>query len=79
VTILAETYLGNQAADSALQQQVEQARHAGNLLEVYLQTDDRAKGRIHAYSTSGVELGIIKSRNHTVNTGDVFANPINCC
>ncbi len=59
MTTLAETYLGNQRADLALQQQVEQARHAGTLLEVYLQTDDRAKGRIHAHSTTGIELGII--------------------
>ncbi len=71
MTILAETYLGNQA-DSALQQQVEQARHAGTLLEVYLQTDDRAKGRIHAHSTTGIELGIMKSRDHALNPGDVF-------
>lgn len=72
MTILAETYLGNQVADSALQQQVEQARRAETLLEVYLQTDDRAKGRIHAHSTTGIELGIMKSRDHTLNAGDVF-------
>jgi urease accessory protein len=72
MTILAETYLGNQETDPALQQQVAQARQAESLLEVYLQTDDRAKGRIHAHSTTGVELGIIKSREQTLNTGDVF-------
>lgn len=72
MTILAETYLGNQATNSALQQQVAQARQAEALLEVYLQTDDRAKGRIHAHSTTGVELGIIKSREQFLSTGDVF-------
>jgi urease accessory protein len=72
MTILAETYLGNQATNSALQQQVVQARQAGALLEVYLQTDDRAKGRIHAHSTTGLELGIIKSREQSLSTGDVF-------
>lgn len=72
MTILAETYLGNQETDPALQQQVTQARQVGALLEVYLQTDDRAKGRIHAHSTTGVELGIIKSREQSLSTGDVF-------
>ncbi|MBE9180384.1 urease accessory protein UreE [Oculatella sp. LEGE 06141] len=72
MTILAETYLGNQTTDPALQQQVAQARQTGALLEVYLQPDDRAKGRIHAYSTAGIALGIIKSREQPLSTGDVF-------
>jgi urease accessory protein len=73
MTILAETYLGNQETDLKLQQQVQQSQQSGNLLEVYLQVDDRAKGRIHALSTTGVELGIIKSRDHFLKSGDVFA------
>ncbi|MBD2077070.1 urease accessory protein UreE [Phormidium sp. FACHB-592] len=77
MTTLAETYLGNQVGDSALQQQVEQARQAGTLLEVYLQPGDRAKGRIHAHSTCGVELGIVKSRDHALKLGDIFVTQSN--
>ncbi|MBW4472298.1 MAG: urease accessory protein UreE [Stenomitos rutilans HA7619-LM2] len=77
MTILAETYLGNQETDPTLQQQVAQARHAGDLLEVYLKTDDRAKGRIHAHSTTGVGIGIMKSRDHALNAGDVFVTQAN--
>ncbi len=77
MTTLAEAYLGNQETDLTVQQQVAHARHVGNLLEVYLQPDDRAKGRIHAHSTTGVELGIMKSRNHALNAGDVFVTQSN--
>ncbi len=77
MTTLAETYLGNQETDLTVQQQVAHARHAGNLLEVYLQPDDRAKGRIHAHSITGVELGIMKSRDHALNAGDVFVTQSN--
>ncbi|MBW4691753.1 MAG: urease accessory protein UreE [Lyngbya sp. HA4199-MV5] len=77
MTILAETYLGNHETDPELQQQVMQARHAGDLLEVYLQPDDRAKGRIHAHSTDGIELGILKSRDRALSAGDVFVTQSN--
>jgi urease accessory protein len=59
MTVLTETYLGNQETDPSLQQQVLQAQQAGILLEVYLQPEDSGKGRIHAFSTTGIELGII--------------------
>ncbi|XGV98428.1 MAG: urease accessory protein UreE [Leptolyngbya sp. BL-A-14] len=77
MTILAETYLGNQETDLPLKQRVAQARQKGTLLEVFLQPDDRAKGRIHAHSLSGVELGIMKSRDRSLQTGDVFVTQSN--
>jgi urease accessory protein len=73
MTVLTETYLGNQEIDRSLQQQVLQAQQAGALLEVYLQPEDSGKGRIHAFSTTGIELGIIKSREQSLGTGDLFA------
>ena len=43
---------------------------------IYLSTNyrqrDRYKGRIHARSNSGIAVGIIKSRDRALESGDLF-------
>ncbi len=72
MTHIASTWLGNYNVDATLAQQIEQERIAGSCLEVYLHPDNSSKGRIYARSTSGVVVGIIKERDRTLNSGDVF-------
>lgn len=72
MTQIASTWLGNYHVDANLAQQIEQERIAGSCLEVYLHPDNNSKGRIYTHSTSGVAVGIIKEREVSLNTGDVF-------
>jgi urease accessory protein len=72
MTILAQHYLGNLSSNPDLQEQVHSTQHADMLLEVHLQDTDRAKGRIHAHTTTGEAVGIIKGRDRTLREGDVF-------
>jgi urease accessory protein len=69
---IAQTYLGNLTEDSNLAAKVTQARQQGSCLEVSLNQSDRHKGRIQAHSTSGVAIGIIKSRDWSMREADVF-------
>jgi urease accessory protein len=69
---IAQTYLGNLTEDSNLAAKVTQARQQGSCLEVSLSQGDRQKGRIQAHSSSGVAIGIIKSRDWSMGEGDVF-------
>jgi urease accessory protein len=69
---IAQTYLGNLTEDSSLAAKVTQARQQGSCLEVSLNQGDRHKGRIQAHSTSGVAIGIIKSRDWSMREADVF-------
>jgi urease accessory protein len=69
---IAQTYLGNLTEDSNLAAKVTQARQQGSCLEVSLNQGDRHKGRIQAHSTSGVAIGIIKSRDWSMREADVF-------
>ena len=69
---IAQTYLGNLTEDSSLNQKVTSARQTESYLETYLTQDDRSKGRIQARSTSGVALGIIKNRDWSLRSQDVF-------
>ncbi|MEY2857785.1 MAG: hypothetical protein RLZZ74_2097 [Cyanobacteriota bacterium] len=69
---IAQTYLGNLTEDSNLAAKVTQARQQGSCLEVSLSQSDRHKGRIQAHSTSGVAIGIIKSRDWSMREADVF-------
>ena len=71
MTILAQQYLGNFSSDR-LQEQIQSAQQSGTLLEVHLQDADRAKGRIHAHTTTGEPVGIIKGRDRSICEGDVF-------
>ena len=68
MTEIANKYLGNITNDANLSQQLA----TETCLEVYLQQSDRAKGRIHAHSQSGVAIGIIKSRDRLLQDGDVW-------
>ncbi|MEL6494889.1 MAG: urease accessory protein UreE [Cyanobacteria bacterium J06623_7] len=69
---IAQTYLGNLTEDSSLAKKVAQARATESYLETSLSRDDRPKGRIKAHSTSGISLGIIKSRDWLLRSQDVF-------
>ena len=72
MTEVAQEYLGNTTEDCNLAEQVKIARNTNNYLEVYLQQSELAKGRILAKATSGSEIGIIKSRDLILRSGDVF-------
>jgi urease accessory protein len=69
---ITQTYLGNLREDSSLAARVNQARQQEACLNVNLSQSDRRKGRIQAYSTSGETIGIVKSRDWTLRTEDVF-------
>ena len=69
---IAQTYLGNLTEDTSIAQRVKTARDRQQCLEVSLSQSDRAKGRIQAQSTSGVTVGIIKSRDWSLRQADVF-------
>ena len=68
---IAQTYLGNLTEDSNLNQRITSASPA-EYLETYLSQEDCAKGRIKVRSTSGITLGIIKSRNWSLRSQDVL-------
>ena len=69
---IAQTYLGNLTEDNSLREKVTLAQQAESCLETYLNQNDRAKGRIKAKSTTGIALGIIKSREWSLRSQDVF-------
>ena len=69
---IAQTYLGNLTENTSLSQKVTLARQTESYLETYLTQDDRSKGRIQARSTSDIALGIIKSRDWSLRSQDVF-------
>lgn len=73
MTELAQRYLGNYLQESELAQQVEDHRRDRTCLEVYLSPADSLKGRIHAQSTSGESVGIIRGRERPLVDGDVFS------
>ncbi|MBE9045258.1 urease accessory protein UreE [Pleurocapsales cyanobacterium LEGE 10410] len=66
MTEIAQVYLGNINHNSDLTELV------NNCLEVTLNPSDRQKGRIHAHTDSGVAVGIIKSRDCALQSGDIF-------
>lgn len=67
MTEVAETYLGNVNSNSKLAQSI-----ASDCLKINLQYSDRHKGRIHAYTDSNLAVGIIKSRDRALQSGDLF-------
>ncbi len=73
---VAQKYLGNIAEDSTLEQRVKIAQNTNSYLEVYLQKTELAKGRILTTTTSGKEIGIIKSRDLILRSGDVLETAI---
>ncbi|MEH2281691.1 MAG: urease accessory protein UreE [Nostoc sp.] len=69
---LAETYLGNITENASLSKRIEKLSLQEDYLEVYLSQTDSGKGRIHTHSTSGIEVGIVKSRDWSLREGDIF-------
>ena len=68
MTEVARVYLGNINDDPELARLVT----SQTCLKIDLQFSDRHKGRIHGNSSSGVAVGIIKSRDRTLQSGDLF-------
>ena len=68
MTEVANQYLGNIQENAELSQRLTRE----NCLEVHLSQSDCVKGRIHAHTDSGVAVGIIKSRDRSLQEGDVF-------
>lgn len=68
MTEIAQTYMGNinDNADLAELAKIE------TCLEVTLQESDRHKGRIHAHTIDDIAIGIIKSRDRSLTSGDLF-------
>jgi urease accessory protein len=73
MTEIVQVYLGN-IAEANIAEQFEEARCQDLYWEVYLTERDCNKGRILALSTSGDEIGIIKSRDWQIREGDVFSS-----
>ena len=67
---IAQTYLGNLKENQDIEQQINSAPKP--CLETYLSQEDKGKGRIQTQSTSGLTIGIIKSRDWSLRSGDVF-------
>jgi len=65
---VAQTYLGNINHNDELAHTIK----AKTYLELTLKPADRQKGRIHAHTASGVEIGIIKSRDRLLHSGDLY-------
>ncbi len=65
---IANKYLGNIQENVNLSRQLT----TENCLEVLLSQSDRVKGRIHVHTDSGVAVGIVKSRELSLQEGDVF-------
>ena len=68
MTEVAETYLGNVNSNLELRQLITSEA----CLKINLQFSDRHKGRIHAYTDSNLAVGIIKSRDLALQSGDLF-------
>ncbi len=68
MTEVANQYLGNSQENVELSQRLSTEA----FLEVHLSQSDCAKGRIHAHTDSGVAVGIIKSREFSLQEGDIF-------
>jgi urease accessory protein len=68
MTEVAQIYLGNINEQSELLELLNPENH----LEVHLKQSDRYKGRIHAHTQTGVSIGIIKTRDRPLQSGDIF-------
>ena len=65
---IASQYLGNIDRDERLLARSQRE----TCLKVHLHQSDCGKGRIHAHTDCGVAVGIIKSRDRSLQSGDVF-------
>lgn len=68
MTEVAQIYLGNINHNSDLSELVQKE----TFLEVFLKQSDRQKGRIHTHTDTGIAVGIIKSRDRALQSGDLF-------
>ncbi len=68
MTEVAQTYIGNIQDSSDLAELIT----IETCLAVSLRESDRHKGRIHAHTNSGIAVGIIKSRDRALRSGDIF-------
>ena len=73
MTEIAQTYLGNIDRDCDLAKLIA----TKTCLKVLLSQGDRHKGRIHACTDHDVAVGIIKSRDRLLESGDVFQTESN--
>ena len=65
---IADIYLGNINDDCDLAK----STAIETCLKVHLTQSDRTKGRIHAYTDCGIAVGIVKSRDRLLQSGDIF-------
>lgn len=65
---IAQTYLGNINNNPELAKLTTEQTH----VKVALSPSDRYKGRIHAQTDAGIAVGIIKSRDRALQSGDLF-------
>lgn len=68
MTEIAQIYLGNIYQQSDLAKLVD----TQTCWTVSLSQSDRPKGRIHTLTDTGIAIGIIKSRDRLIQSGDVF-------
>ena len=68
MTEIAEIYLGNVNDNRELARLIT----SEGCLEITLQFSDRYKGRIYGYTNSNLAIGIIKSRDRALQSGDLF-------
>ena len=68
MTEIAETYLGNINDNRELVKLIT----SEGCLKITLHFSDRHKGRIHTYTDSNLAVGIIKSRDRALQSGDLF-------
>ena len=73
MTEVAKAYLGNINHDSDLAEMVQTKSY----WEITLSAEDRHKGRIHGHTDSGIAIGIIKSRDRSLDSGDLFTTDTN--
>ena len=73
MTEIARTYLGNIKQNTDLAELVTKK----TCLKVYLNREDRSKGRIHAHTDDNIAIGIIKNRDRLLDSGDVFQTESN--
>lgn len=68
MTEVARIYLGNVNNDSNLAQTIDNQSY----WQITLTREDNSKSRIHSYTDSGIAIGIIKSRDRSLVSGDLW-------
>ena len=68
MTEIAQIYLGNINQDPELAKSIANKSY----LKVSLTQSDRTKGRIYTQTETGLNIGIIKGRDRSLQSGDIF-------